>query len=164
MWALEQPLDKWLLDCEYDDIQILGKAVTRGPASYAVGLAIHLGNGAVFGALYSNFAGALPLPRALRGPAASLSEHVAFWPLGSLSDRFHPARKDLPQLQGNRRAFAQGMVRHLVFGLTLGELERRLNAAPEPAPPPAAIDVSSNGHGSIERAASGEPASGESLR
>jgi hypothetical protein len=64
----------------------------------------------------------------------------------------------LPTLQGNKRAFAQATVRHLIFGVVLGELERRLNAAPEPAPPPAAIDVSSNGHGSIEHAASGQPA------
>ena len=164
VWALEQPLDKLLLDSAYDDVELLGKAVTRGRASYPVGLAMHLGNGAVFGALYSNFVGAMPLPRPLRGPVLSLGEHVALWPLGFLSDRFHPAREELPKLHGNRRAFAQGAVRHLVFGLTLGELERRLNAAPEPAPPPAAVDVSSNGHGSIERASSGEPASGESLR
>jgi hypothetical protein len=164
VWALEQPLDKLLLDCEHDDVQFLGKAVTRGPAAYPVGMAMHLGNGAVFGALYSNFAGAIPLPRPLRGPAVALSEYLALWPLGFLSDRFHPARKELPQLKGNRRAFAQGAVRHVLFGVTLGELERRLNAAPEPAPPPPAIDVSSNGHGSIERAATGEPASGESLR
>ena len=160
VWALEQPLDKMLLDCDYDDIALLGKAVTRGPAYYPVGLAMHVGNGAVFGAVYSNVVGAVPLPRPLRGPALALFEHVALWPLGSLSDRFHPARKELTQLQGNRRAFAQGAVRHLLFGVVLGELERRLNAAPEPAPPPAAVDVSSNGHGSIEHAASGQPASG----
>jgi hypothetical protein len=164
VWALEQPLDKMLLDSEYDDVQLLGKAVTRGPAWYPVGLAMHLGNGAVFGALYSNLATAIPLPRPLRGPVVALGEHVALWPLGLLSDRFHPARKELPQLYGNRRAFAQGALRHLLFGLTLGELERRLNAAPEPAPPPSSIDVSSNGHGSIERASSGEPASGEPRR
>lgn len=160
VWALEQPLDKLLLDCDYDDIELLGKAVTRGPAYYPVGLAMHVGNGAVFGAVYANVVGAVPLPRPLRGPALALFEHVALWPLGSLSDRFHPARKELAQLQGNRRAFAQGVVRHLLFGVVLGELERRLNATPEPAPPPAAIDVSSNGHGSIEHAASGQPASG----
>ncbi len=164
VWTLEQPLDKLLLDCEYDDVQLLGKAVARGRAAYPVGLAMHLGNGALFGALYANFVGTIPLPRPVCGPAVSLGEHVALWPLGSLSDRFHPARKELPRLQGNRRAFAQGAVRHLLFGLTLGELERRLNTAPEPAPAPAAVDVSSNGHGSIERAASGEPASGESRR
>ncbi len=158
VWAIEQPLDKLLLDCEYDDVQLLGKAVTRGPASYPVGLAMHLGNGAVFGAVYSNVVGAVPLPRPMCGPALSLFEHVALWPLGALSDRFHPARKELPQLQGNGRAFAQATVRHLIFGLVLGELERRLNAAPEPAPPPGAVDVSSNGHGSIEHAASGQPA------
>jgi hypothetical protein len=160
VWAVEQPLDKLLFDSEYDDVDLLGKAVTRGPAFYPVGLAMHLGNGAVFGALYANFAGALPLPRALRGPVVSLGEHVALWPLGSLSDRFHPAREELPTLRGNRRAFAQGAFRHVLFGLTLGELERRLNATPEPAPPPPPVDVSSNGHGSIEHAVSGEPASG----
>jgi len=164
VWALEQPLDKLLLHCEYDDVQLLGTAVTRGRAVYPVGLAMHIANGAVFGALYANFVGTIPLPRPLCGPAVSLCEHVTLWPLGALSDRFHPARKELPRLQGNQRAFAQGALRHLLFGLTLGELERRLNAAPEPAPPPAALDVSSNGHGSIERAASGEPASGESRR
>jgi hypothetical protein len=162
VWAAEQPLDKLLLDCDYDDMQLLGKAVTRGPASYPIGLAMHLGNGAVFGAVYANVVGAVPLPRPLRGPALALFEHLALWPLGAVSDRFHPARKELPKLQGNRRAFAQGTVRHLIFGLVLGELEQRLNAAPEPAPPPDAIDVSSNGHGSIEHAASGQPASGES--
>ncbi len=89
----------------------------------------------------------------------ALSEHVALWPLGSLSDRLHPARRELPELRGNARAFAQAAVRHLLFGLVLGELERRLNAGPEAAPPPSEFTVSSNGHGSIERAMSGEPRS-----
>jgi hypothetical protein len=158
-WALEQPLDKLLLDSAYDDVELLGKAVTRGKGWYPVGLAIHLGNGAVFGAAYANIASYLPLPPLLRGPAASLSEHLTLWPLGSLSDRLHPARKQLPALRGNKRAFAQGVVRHLVFGVTLGELERRLNAAPETAPPPPMVNFSSNGHGSIERAITGERSS-----
>ena len=38
----------------------------------------------------------------------------------------------------------------------LGELERRLNAAPEAAPPPPELSFSTNGHGSIEQAVSGE--------
>jgi hypothetical protein len=28
--TLEQPLDKWLFDSRYDDVEILGKLVTRG--------------------------------------------------------------------------------------------------------------------------------------
>lgn len=156
VWAAEQPLDKRLLDCPYDDVELLGKAVTRGDGWYPIGLALHVWNGALFGAVYSNVAGYLPVPPVVRGPLVSLSEHVALWPLGSLSDRLHPARRDLPELRGNGRAFAQATVRHLLFGLVLGELERRLNAAPEPAPPPTQLDFSANGHGSLERAATGE--------
>jgi hypothetical protein len=156
VWALEQPLDKLLLDSGYDDVELLGKAVTRGGSWYPIGLAMHLGNGALFGAVYSNVASYLPVPAALRGPAVALGEHVALWPLGAVSDRLHPARKHLPKLSGNGRAFAQSTVRHLLFGVVLGELERRLNAAPETAPPPAEFNFSTNGHGSIERAVSGE--------
>jgi hypothetical protein len=155
-WALEQPLDKLLLDSSYDDVELLGKAVTREDGWYPIGLAMHLGNGAIFGALYANVATYLPLPPVLRGPAVSLTEHVVLWPLGYVSDRVHPARKDLPQLHGNGRAFVQATVRHLLFGLLLGELERRFNARPEPAPPPSVINFSHNGHGSIERATSEE--------
>jgi hypothetical protein len=44
-----------------------------------------------------------------------------------LSDRFHPARDQLPRLTGNRRALAQATWRHLLFGVVLGELERHAN-------------------------------------
>ena len=154
VWALQQPVDKIVFGSSYDDVQILGRAVTRGEHWYAAGLALHLYNGALFGALYANLAPALPLPVGMRGPAAALAEHVAFWPLGALSDRFHPAREELPQLAGNRKAFAQATWRHVLFGLVLGELERRLNAEPEPAPPEPEIAYASNGRGSLERAMS----------
>jgi hypothetical protein len=76
-----------------------------------------------------------------------------------VSDRLHPARGQLPKLAGNRRAFAQSALRHLLFGLVLGELERRVNAEPEPAPPGPETNASSNGHGSLEHAVSVERAS-----
>ena len=152
VWALAQPLDKFLLDCDYDDVELLGRAVTSGNGWYPAGVALHLGNGALFGAVYANVAPVLPVPPVLRGPTVALSEHLALWPLVLVSDRWHPARKQLPELAGNRRAFAQATLRHLLFGLVLGELERRLNATPEPAPLLNAQDVSSNGHGSLEHA------------
>ena len=138
----------------YDDVELLGKAITRGDGWYPVGLALHLGNGALFGAVYANLAPALPIPPALRGPFAGLAEHVGLWPLVALTDRLHPAREELPRLSGNRTAWLQAAWRHLLFGLVLGELERRINAEPEPAPPEPAIDYSSNGHGSLEHAVS----------
>lgn len=158
VWALEQPLDKLVFESGYDDVEVLGKAVTRGDGWYAAGIALHMANGALFGAVYANVAPVLPLPAPLRGPAAALTEHLAAWPLTVASDRFHPARKRLPALSGNRKAFSQATVRHLLFGLVLGELERRLNAAPEPAPLLSERDFSSNGHGSLERVISGKSA------
>jgi hypothetical protein len=156
VWALAQPLDKLAFASAYDDVELLGKAVVRGDGWYPAGVALHLSNGALFGAVYANLAPALPLPPPLRGPAAALTEHLALWPLTLLSDRFHPARKQLPELAGNHKAFAQATVRHLLFGLVLGELERRLNTTPEPAPPLSQDEFSSNGHGSLEHAISAE--------
>jgi hypothetical protein len=152
VWALQQPLDKVVFRSRYDDVELLGKAITRSDGWYPVGLALHMQNGAAFGAAYALLAPAIPLPPALRGPAAGLLEHSLLWPLGALTDRFHPAREELPALTGNRRAFAQATWRHLLFGTVLGELERRLNAAPEAVPPLPDTDYSSNGHGSLEPA------------
>src|SRR5450755_1859691 len=154
VWALQQPLDKLAFSSRYDDIELLGKAVTRGDAWYRVGFAVHMGNGALFGALYANVAPTLPIPPALRGPAAGLLEHVALWPLGAVTDRLHPARDDIPRLSGNKPAWLQAAWRHLLFGIVLGELERRMNAEPEPPPPEPEADYSSNGHGSLEHAVS----------
>ena len=155
VWALQQPLDKRVFGSRLDDVELLGKWVTSGDGWYPVGLAIHMGNGALFGAVYANAHKRLPLPLLLHGPAAAMGEHLASWPLCALSDRVHPARHELPRLQGNRAAFLQATWRHLVFGAVLGELERRLNAEPEPSPEPAA-PFSSNGHGSLEHAVSAQ--------
>ena len=159
IWALTQPLDKLVFKSSYDDVELLGRALAAGERWYPVGLALHLSNGAVFGAVYANLAPALPVPPILRGPTVAFAEHLALWPLTSLSDRVHPARDRLPPLAGNRRAFGQATWRHLLYGIVLGELERRLNAAPEPAPPEAELAYSSNGRGSLEDAMPARPTS-----
>ncbi|HYF28238.1 MAG TPA: hypothetical protein VD931_21015 [Baekduia sp.] len=154
-WAAAQPLDKRLFGVAYDDTELLGKFVTRGRAWPAVGLGMHLANGAAFGAAYSALSGRLPLPSWSRGPAAALAEHLASWPLVALTDRFHPARDELPKLSGSRAAFAQATFRHLLFGLVLGELERRLNPPEADEVPPYEHVASTNGHGDLHRALSG---------
>ena len=65
--------------------------------------------------------------RPCRGLLAGLIEHVATWPMVALVDRYHPARKELPKLVANRRAFGQATIRHAVFGIVLGLLEDALN-------------------------------------
>jgi hypothetical protein len=152
VWAAQSPLDQRLFGVPYLDQELLGKAVTRGRAWRPVGVALHVLNGAVFGAAYANVAPALPLPAWARGPAAGLAEHAATWPLTLLLDERHPARRELPRLAGNARAFAQATWRHLVFGVVLGELERRLNPPPPAAWLPYQQTMSSNGHGNIEHA------------
>jgi hypothetical protein len=157
VWAAQQPLDKRVFGVDYDDAELLGKFVTRGPTWVALGLAGHIGNGALFGALYANVAPSLPGPRAAWGPLAGLAEHLATWPATMLLDRLHPAAADFPQLWGNPRAFAQAAWRHVLFGFVMGEVERRLNPL---ADSPAPIDdaaVASNGHGSAEHLVAVEP-------
>jgi hypothetical protein len=150
VWAAQQPLDRKVFGVEYDDAQLLGRLVARGDAVLPAGLALHLFNGALFGAVYANTAPSVPIPPALRGPLAGLAEHLATWPGTALIARVHPDVDPLPQLWGSGRAFAQATWRHLLFGTVLGELERRLNP-PELEPRPVdPVAAASNGHGSPE--------------
>ena len=145
VWAAQQPLDKRVFRSDYDDVELLGKLVTRDSGWQAPGLAIHLANGAAFGAVYALLRPLVPGPPQLAGVTAGLAEHVATWPLTALVDR---------QLAGDRRAFAQSAWRHALFGLVLGEVERRLNPKGQ-FEPLEQVPVSSNGHGNIEHAAAG---------
>jgi hypothetical protein len=154
VWAAQQPLDKKVFGVPYDDTELLGKIVTRGRWWRPVGVAMHLANGAAFGAAYSAVASRVPLPSWSRGPAAGLLEHAATWPLTLLVASLHPAGKDFPPLFGDPRAIAQATWRHALFGTVLGELERRLNAPADPDLP-SYEDVSTNGHGDLEKALAG---------
>jgi hypothetical protein len=151
-WTAQQPLDRRVFRVPYDDTELLGKLVTRGPLWPVAGLALHLGNGALYGAVYANVTPRLPLPSWARGPLAAMAEHLVTWPLTILTDRLHPARDELPALSADPRAFAQATWRHLLFGVVLGELERRLNAPQDEDVPPYEHVVSSNGHGDLEHA------------
>jgi hypothetical protein len=132
LWALQQPLDKRLFRSGYDDVELLGKLVTRGRAWLPIGVALHTANGAIFGAVFALVKPALPGPHIAQGLGAAMIEHFGLWPMGRVSDRFHPARRELPKLTGNRRALAQATWRHALFGVTLGVLEDRPNANSAP--------------------------------
>jgi hypothetical protein len=151
VWAAQSPLDCRVFRVPYLDHELLGRLVTRGPGWLPAGLALHVANGALFGAVYAHVAPRLPGPAWARGALAGLAEHLATWPLTPLVDRHHPARDDLPRLAADPRAFAQATWRHLLFGVVLGELERRLRPAP-PEPPLYEPTMSSNGHGDLELA------------
>ena len=151
VWAAQQPLDRRVFGVDYDDAELLGTAIThrRGtPQSMVLGSALHVANGALFGALYSVVAPSVPGPAPARGVAAGLAEHVGTWPLTRFL-HLHPADGDFPQLWGNHAAFAQATWRHALFGAVLGTIERRLNPPEGEAAPAEPAHATSNGHGDV---------------
>ena len=151
LWAAQQPLDKRAFGSRYDDVELLGKALVKGDDWPAAGLVLHVANGVAFGAAYAQLRRFLPGPAIAQGTGMAVAEHFALWPLAALVERYHPRRRELMRLKGNRTAFWQSFYRHLLFGLAMSAIEAKLNADPvedEPAPVP----VSSNGHGDIKLA------------
>jgi hypothetical protein len=137
VWGALEPLDQRLFRCDYSDVAILGKAVRRGRGWWAVGLAIHAANGALFGLAFDTIRRRLPVEQKRLALALALAEHVALYPLEYFVDRFHPARGEpgIPPMLTNPRAFAQATVRHALFGVLLG----RLSAPVRGAEPRAAV-------------------------
>ena len=124
IWGVQEPIDQVVFGCDYSDIALLGKAVTRGPGWRTVGFALHALNGVAFALAYDRLRRRLPVrPRPL-ALGMALAEHVALYPLAWFVDRFHPARgaSGVPPLLHNRRAFAQATWRHVLFGWLLGRL------------------------------------------
>jgi len=124
VWGLQEPLDKRLFRCDYSDVAVLGKAVTRGRAWPLVGLGLHAVNGAVFGLVFHEVRQRAPVDPRRLALGMALTEHLALYPLSYFIDRFHPARGEpgVPPLLTNPRAFGQATWRHAVFGAVLGRL------------------------------------------
>ena len=129
-WGLLEPVDRRLFRCDYSDVAILGKAVTRGRGWRVVGFALHAANGAAFGLVYAAVSRRVVIDGRRLALGMALAEHLAVYPLGYLVDRYHPARGEpgVPQLIGNGRAFEQATVRHALFGVLLGRLSRPIRA------------------------------------
>ncbi len=112
--------------CDYSDVALLGKAVTRGRLWWPAGFAIHALNGALFGLAFDQARRRLPIPQQRLALGMAFAEHVSLYPLSYFVDRFHPARGEegIPPLLTNPRAFAQATARHALFGVLLGRLSR----------------------------------------
>ena len=124
VWAAQEPLDQRLFRCDYSDVAVLGKAMTREPGWRGIGLAAHLLNGALFGLAYHQARRLVRAEPRRLALGMALTEHVVLYPLCYVVDRYHPARGEagVPQLFTNPRAFAQATWRHALFGIALGRL------------------------------------------
>jgi hypothetical protein len=125
VWGLLEPVDQRLFRCDYSDVAILGKGVTRGRGWRVAGFTLHALNGALFGLAYDAVRRRVPVDKRGLALAMALTEHAALYPpLAYLTDRYHPARGEvgIPPLLANVRAFSQASVRHVIFGMALGLL------------------------------------------
>jgi hypothetical protein len=109
VWAgIESPLSR-ALDTGFTDCELLGRVTGR---SRAAGTAVHLANGALFGAAFAAVGG--------RGVGqaviAAEIEGTVLWPGIAVLDREH----------FTRRVFAQEALTHAVFGVVLGLVGRAL--------------------------------------
>jgi hypothetical protein len=121
-WGLAEPLDQRLVRCDYSDIALLGKAVTRGRHWRLAGFALHGVNGMVFGLAYEELRRRVHMSPRRLAIAMALAEHATLYPLCAVVDRWHPARGEpgIPPLLRNGRAYLQATWRHLLFGAVLG--------------------------------------------
>jgi hypothetical protein len=124
VWALQEPLDERVFGCDYSDVALLGKAVTRGRGWRLAGLAMHVTNGALFGLAFHEVRRIRPGSATRLAVGMALVEDVTLYPLSYFIDRYHPARgeRGIPPLLTNPRAFAQATWRHALFGAVLGSL------------------------------------------
>jgi hypothetical protein len=117
VWAAQERADMRVFGVDYSYSELLAKPFGGSPA---IGVPLHLANGAAFGAAYALVARRVGGPGWLKGAAAGMAEHLATWPL----TRFLPG----VDLYGNHKAFAQAVWRHLLFGVLLGATEERLKS------------------------------------
>jgi hypothetical protein len=109
-----------MLGTPYSDVRLLGAPVTTGRLWPLAGTALHLGNGALFGAVFERLGG-----RGVRQAVlAAELENLILWPGIGIADRLHPDRRSgaWPPLAGNRRVLAYEVATHAVFGAVLGFL------------------------------------------
>ncbi len=119
-WALSEPVLGAIFRTPYSDVRLLGRVVTRRRGWPAAGLAVHLANGAVFGAAFAR----LGLRGTRQGVAAAQVENLLVWPGMLVLDRIHPDRRSgaWPPLFTDRRVAGYEIAAHALFGALLGRL------------------------------------------
>jgi hypothetical protein len=122
-----QALDLRLLRTRADDLAIHGRPLSADPRRWrAAGAVLHLGFGAVLGAVYAGWPRrrlTTYLPPWVAGIVFLQAENAVLYPLLLPLHRLHPAwREGLLESYFRPRTAGQQVWRHLVFGAVLGAL------------------------------------------
>ena len=122
-WGAVSPLLSRALRTPYEDVRFLGRLTTRGGDDWKTpGLALHMANGALFGAAFERIGGR----GALQGVLAAELENLVLWPTLLVFERIHPDQRSgaWPSFFRDRRAFAHAAITHAMFGALLGDALR----------------------------------------
>lgn len=120
VWASAEAMVGRAFGTPYSDVRLLGRMLPVGAAWRPAGIALHVANGALFGAAFERFGG----HGWVQGVIAAEMENAALWPGMALIDRFHPDRRSgaWPPLAWNSRIFAYEATVHAIYGFVLGAL------------------------------------------
>lgn len=129
-YSVAMETDKYITGNHFNDVEfiqgLLGDTHASSKRTGALAWVLHFLNGVMLGEVYAAFGKRLlPGPGWLKGTIFGGAFVLAVWPLTPLVDRYHPMVKNgmLPHL-ANWTSFWQNILRHGLFGLTLGLLYR----------------------------------------
>jgi hypothetical protein len=122
-WAAAEPLLRRATGGYHSQARLIAGLLAPEGDRRAVGMAVHLASGAMFGVAFDRLGGG----GACRGVIAAEAENALLWPLTAVLDRLHPDVRSgaWPPMLRNPHAFAQEVLGHAVFGAVLGGLVRR---------------------------------------
>jgi hypothetical protein len=127
IYSIAMEGDKYLVGNRFSDVRFIEGLLSgekRSRFSFLASWSIHLVNGVALAEIYAALAKRyLPGPDWVKGSIFGEIFIVSAWWLTPLADKYHPLIKngEMPKLF-TWKAFAQNVIRHLAFGLTLGLL------------------------------------------
>jgi len=122
VWIAVEPVTRRLTGGSHRELRLISGTLAGKRGGTALGLAVHLANGAVFGVAFRRLGG----HGVRQAVIAAQAENAILWPGMAIVDRVHPDVRSgaWPMLVADRGAILQEIGGHVVFGAVLGALLR----------------------------------------
>ena len=119
-WIAVEPATRRLTGGTHRELRLISGTIAGKRGGNALGLAVHLANGAAFGAAFRRLGG----HGVRRAVVAAQVENAILWPGMAVVDRIHPDVRSgaWPRLVSDPGTIAQEIASHVVFGVVLGAL------------------------------------------